>query len=69
MLVIAYVSDVMRAQLMHSLFLAAVVCVTLLNRMKGDQVTTPHSTLTEYEKRPAMVVARYMLNELQRQQN
>ncbi|XP_067936221.1 uridine phosphorylase 1-like [Watersipora subatra] len=48
---------------------AAVVCVTLLNRMKGDQVTTPHSTLTEYEKRPAMVVARYMLNELQRQQN
>ncbi|XP_062986633.1 uridine phosphorylase 1-like isoform X2 [Elgaria multicarinata webbii] len=34
----------------------AVVCVTLLNRLEGDQITTPHDVLNEYQKRPQKLV-------------
>ncbi|XP_056320901.1 uridine phosphorylase 2 isoform X3 [Danio aesculapii] len=36
---------------------AAVVCVTLLNRFEGDQISTPHDTLMEYQQRPQRLVA------------
>ncbi|DAZ98692.1 TPA: hypothetical protein N0F65_008818, partial [Lagenidium giganteum] len=31
----------------------AVICVTILNRLNGDQVTSSHSTLKGFEERPA----------------
>ncbi|KAI5936326.1 Uridine phosphorylase 1 [Manis javanica] len=31
---------------------AAVVCVTLLNRLEGDQISSPHELLVEYQQRP-----------------
>ncbi|KAG7466917.1 hypothetical protein MATL_G00147440 [Megalops atlanticus] len=36
---------------------AAVICVTLLNRFEGDQITTPHSVLLEYQLRPQILVS------------
>ncbi|KDO23518.1 uridine phosphorylase [Saprolegnia parasitica CBS 223.65] len=44
---------------------AAVVCVTLLNRLEGDQVTKPHSVLEEYDLRPMSVVLAYIKSKLQ----
>lgn len=38
----------------------AVCCVTLLNRLLGDQVTSTHETLVGYENRPAQVLLHYM---------
>ncbi|KAI9998579.1 hypothetical protein PInf_003128 [Phytophthora infestans] len=34
----------------------AVVCVTLLNRLNGDQVLSSHETLQDFERRPAAVL-------------
>lgn len=42
----------------------AVVCVTLLNRLLGDQVDTPVDTLKLWDKRPAVLVARYICKQL-----
>nr|XP_020671200.1 uridine phosphorylase 1-like [Pogona vitticeps] len=39
-----------------SFFQGAVVCVTLLNRLEGDQITTPHDILKEYQTRPQKLV-------------
>ena len=36
----------------------AVVCVAIVNRFEGDQVTTSKDTLTEWEWNPARLVAR-----------
>ncbi|GAB9470510.1 Uridine phosphorylase [Globisporangium polare] len=38
----------------------AVVCVTLLNRLNGDQVLSSHETLKGYEERPAAVLLHYI---------
>ncbi|KAF1329560.1 Uridine phosphorylase, partial [Globisporangium splendens] len=38
----------------------AVVCVTLLNRLNGDQVLSSHATLKGYEERPAAVLLHYI---------
>ncbi|XP_064099839.1 uridine phosphorylase 1-like isoform X1 [Macrobrachium nipponense] len=38
----------------------AVVCVTLLNRLNGDQVATPKETLNKWQEYPQMLVARYI---------
>ncbi|RUS74016.1 hypothetical protein EGW08_018215 [Elysia chlorotica] len=38
----------------------AVVCVTLLDRLKGDQITTPHEVLEEWQRRPQKLVASYI---------
>ncbi|KAH8284717.1 hypothetical protein KR054_000089, partial [Drosophila jambulina] len=38
----------------------AVVCVAILNRLKGDQIQTPHDILSKWEKRPQELVARYI---------
>lgn len=43
---------------------AAVVCVTLLNRLIDDQIRADKPTLMEYEMRPAQLVAKYMLKQL-----
>ncbi|XP_030376260.1 uridine phosphorylase 1-like [Scaptodrosophila lebanonensis] len=39
---------------------AAVVCVAIVNRLNGDQITTPHETLKEFDTRPQELVARYV---------
>jgi len=43
---------------------SAVVCVTLLDRLKGDQVTTPKEELLAWQTRPMQTVARFILSEL-----
>ncbi|XP_053121684.1 uridine phosphorylase 1-like isoform X2 [Hemicordylus capensis] len=42
----------------------AVVCVTLLNRLEGDQITTPHDVLSEYQKRPQKLVEHLIMKQL-----
>ncbi|ALC46433.1 CG3788, partial [Drosophila busckii] len=39
---------------------SAVMCVAILNRLEGDQITTPLDTLHQWDMRPQMLVARYM---------
>lgn len=43
---------------------AAVICVTLLNRFDGDQITTPHDVLVEYQQRPQVLVAHFIKKRL-----
>jgi len=43
---------------------SAVVCVTLLDRLQGDQVTTPKEELTLWQARPMEVVSRFIQSEL-----
>ncbi|KAM9783229.1 uridine phosphorylase 1 [Neosynchiropus ocellatus] len=43
---------------------AAVVCVTLLDRLKGDQVTSSHQVLQGYQLRPQQLVCRYVKKQL-----
>lgn len=38
-------------------FQAAVVCVTLLNRLEGDQIKASHEVLAEYQRRPQQLIA------------
>ncbi|XP_013395409.1 uridine phosphorylase 1 [Lingula anatina] len=42
----------------------AVVCATLLDRLKGDQVSTPHEIMSEWQQRPQKIVARYIRRQL-----
>lgn len=44
--------------------LAAVVCVTLLDRLKGDQVLLEHGDLSEFEMRVFKVVSMYIKQQL-----
>ncbi|XP_057588332.1 uridine phosphorylase 1 isoform X2 [Hippopotamus amphibius kiboko] len=39
---------------------AAVVCVTLLNRLEGDQISSPHEVLVEYQQRPQQLVGHFI---------
>ncbi|XP_052864723.1 uridine phosphorylase 1 isoform X3 [Anopheles cruzii] len=39
---------------------AAVVCVTLLDRLKGDQVMAPKEVMNEWQQRPQTLVSRYI---------
>jgi len=43
---------------------SAVVCVTLLDRLNGDQISTPKSELTAWQERPQQIVSRYILRHL-----
>ncbi|XP_072859974.2 uridine phosphorylase 1 isoform X2 [Pogona vitticeps] len=61
----AYKAGVRNIEMESSVFAAmcnlsglsgAVVCVTLLNRLEGDQITTPHDILKEYQTRPQKLV-------------
>jgi len=45
-------------------FTGAVVCVTLLDRLKGDQIDTPHDIMEEWQTRPQKLVAKYIRNKL-----
>ncbi|KAK8392376.1 hypothetical protein O3P69_014619 [Scylla paramamosain] len=44
----------------HAGVRGAVVCVTLLNRLHGDQVSTPKEVLNKWQEYPQMLVARYI---------
>ncbi|KAL2081464.1 hypothetical protein ACEWY4_023317 [Coilia grayii] len=43
---------------------AAVVCVTLLDRFDGDQISTAHEVLVEYQQRPQCLVAQFIKKRL-----
>ncbi|KAM4689471.1 uridine phosphorylase 1 [Discoglossus pictus] len=43
---------------------AAVVCVTLLNRLDGDQITSSHDVLVEYQQRPQKLVSYFIKKQL-----
>lgn len=43
---------------------AAVVCVTLLDRLQGDQVNSPHEVLVEYQLRPQKLVTHFIKKRL-----
>ena len=45
-------------------FLGAVACVTLLDRLKGDQITASSVQLKEYSDRPQELVARVIKKRL-----
>ncbi|XP_069469422.1 uridine phosphorylase 1 isoform X1 [Ambystoma mexicanum] len=36
---------------------AAVVCVTLVNRLQGDQITSTHEVLAEFQQRPQKLIS------------
>lgn len=42
----------------------AVACVTLLDRLKEDQIDVSEETLKEWDQRPAKLVARLIKNRL-----
>lgn len=42
----------------------AVACVTLLDRLKGDQIDTPGEVLKQWDERPANLVARFIKKRL-----
>uniref|UniRef100_A0A023GIU3 Putative uridine phosphorylase n=1 Tax=Amblyomma triste TaxID=251400 RepID=A0A023GIU3_AMBTT len=48
----------------HAGIKGAIVCVTLLNRLQGDQVDTPKSVLSEWQLRPQHVVLRFIKRRL-----
>lgn len=50
----------------HAGIKAAVVCVTLIDRFKGDQVLAPKEVLDEWQIRPQELIARYITRYLQR---
>ncbi|XP_073516076.1 uridine phosphorylase 1-like isoform X6 [Phyllobates terribilis] len=43
---------------------AAVVCVTLLNRLDGDQISSSHDVLVEYQQRPQKLVGYFIKKRL-----
>lgn len=43
---------------------AAVVCVTLLDRLKGDQLTSSHEVLQKYQQSPQILVGHYIKKQL-----
>lgn len=44
---------------------AAVVCVTLLNRLEGDQISSSHDFLVNYQQRPQKLVGYFIKKQLQ----
>ncbi|XP_077993959.1 uridine phosphorylase 1-like [Glandiceps talaboti] len=44
--------------------MGAVICVTLLDRLQGDQVTTQKNDLGEWQERPQQLVARFITKRL-----
>ncbi|KAL4646946.1 uridine phosphorylase 1-like isoform X1 [Arapaima gigas] len=69
----AYAAGVRNIEMESSAFAAmcklsglqgAVVCVTLLDRRKGDQVTNSHDILNDYQMRPQKLVGHYIRKRL-----
>lgn len=50
----------------HAGIKAADVCVTFLDRLKGDQVESPKELLNEWQLRPQEIIARYIKKYLQK---
>jgi len=48
----------------HAGIRAAVICVTLLNRLNGDQVASSKEVMEEWQSRPQTIVARYIKKHL-----
>ncbi|XP_063704291.1 uridine phosphorylase 1 isoform X2 [Culicoides brevitarsis] len=44
----------------HAGIKAAIVCVALLDRLKGDQVSSPKEVMNEWQLRPQALVARFI---------
>ncbi|XP_053217410.1 uridine phosphorylase 1 isoform X2 [Podarcis raffonei] len=74
-LMAAYKAGVRNIEMESSVFAAmcniigikgAVVCVTLLNRLEGDQISTPHDVLGEYQKRPQILVGHWIKKRLRK---
>ncbi|XP_058791317.1 uridine phosphorylase 1-like isoform X2 [Phymastichus coffea] len=59
-------STVFAALTHHAGIKAAIVCVALLDRFKGDQVCAPKEVLHEWQMRPQILVSRYIRRRLQR---
>lgn len=43
---------------------SAVLCVTLLDRLHGDQITTPKEELLAWQERPQQIVARFIQQDM-----
>lgn len=48
----------------HANIKAAVVCVSLVNRLDGDQVSIPHDLNVEYQERPFRLIGQYIKNHI-----
>ncbi|KAK2710805.1 hypothetical protein QYM36_012102 [Artemia franciscana] len=48
----------------HAGIRAAIVCVTLLNRLNGDQINSTKEERDEWQARPQKLVSRYIKNQL-----
>ncbi|XP_054065734.1 uridine phosphorylase 2 isoform X3 [Rissa tridactyla] len=48
----------------YDFYEAAVVCVTLLDRLEGDQIRVPREVLGEYQQRPQRLVAAFIRKRL-----
>ncbi|XP_016142878.1 uridine phosphorylase 1 [Sinocyclocheilus grahami] len=57
-------SSVFAAMCKLSNLRAAVVCVALLDRLKGDQLTSSHDVLNNYQQRPQVLVGHYIKKKL-----
>lgn len=57
-------STIFSALTHHAGIRAAIVCVTLLDRLKGDQVNTPKEVMNEWQKRPQILVSRLIRKHL-----
>lgn len=44
--------------------LAAVVCVTLLDRLECDQISLPHDVLVDYQQRPQLLISNFIKRRL-----
>ncbi|XP_036395291.1 uridine phosphorylase 1 [Megalops cyprinoides] len=69
----AYSAGVRNIEMESSVFAAmcklsglrgAVVCVALLDRLKGDQLTSPHDVLHNFQQRPQILVGHYIKKQL-----
>lgn len=43
---------------------AAVVCVTLLDRLESDQINLSHDVLVEYQQRPQLLISNFIKKQL-----
>ncbi|KAJ6657809.1 hypothetical protein lerEdw1_001859 [Lerista edwardsae] len=71
----AYKAGVRNIEMESSVFAAmcnvsgirgAVVCVTLLDRLEGDQISAPHDIMSEYQKRPQKLVGHLIKKQLKK---
>ncbi len=53
-------STIFAALTHHAGIKSAIVCVALLNRLNGDQVMTPKEIMEEWQKRPQILVSRFI---------